>query len=254
MGFHPLRALRALFEGPGAPASPPPLDPTHDLKAAYVGLVDELKARMPHEQAMEHAIGAGFDEIGPMEAGIVLHYGLPRDGYLIDVGCGSGRLAKPLAARHPGRYLGVDLASDLLDHARKVAARPDWRFEEVDHIAIPEADGVADMVCFFSVLTHLLHEQSYWYLEEARRVLKPGGRIVFSFLEFTEPWHFRIFLQGVEAAKARERKPLDVFIDRAAIPVWAESLGLVLEEIRGGNDVIAPEGNLGQAICVLRKP
>lgn len=253
MGFHPLRALRALFQD--QPIQPPPVDPTRDLKAAYVGLVEELKARLPHNEAMEQAIGAGFDEIGPMEAGIVLHYGLPPDGYLIDVGCGSGRLARPLAARHPGRYLGTDLSGDLLAHAAKLSGRADWRFAEVDHIAIPEADGVADMVCFFSVLTHLLHEQSYWYLQEAHRVLKPGGKVVFSFLEFREPWHFeRIFLDGVRAARAGERKPLDVFIDREAIGIWAAGLGFAVEEIRSGNDVIAPEGNLGQAVAVLRKP
>ena len=43
---------------------------------------------------------------------------------------------------------------------------------------IPAPDGEADMVCFFSVLTHLLHEESYVYLQDARRVLKPTGKLV----------------------------------------------------------------------------
>jgi ubiquinone/menaquinone biosynthesis C-methylase UbiE len=226
-----------------------------ELKSVNVEFVESLKAQMSHDEAMEHAIGQGFDQIGPMECALVRHYGLPAGGYLIDVGCGSGRLAKPLAKTHGGRYLGIDLVPDLVAHARKVAARPDWRFEVIDHIAIPEADETADMVCFFSVLTHLLHEQAYWYLEEARRVLKPGGRVVFSFLEFQEPWHFeKIFLPTVAASKARTRAPLNVFIERPAIEVWARGLDMTLEEIRGGGEVIVPEGNLGQAIAVLRKP
>lgn len=225
-----------------------------ELKSVNVDFVEALKARMPHDQAMEHAIGAGFEEIGAMEAALVRHYGLAEEDYLVDVGCGSGRLAKPLAKLHRGRYLGIDLVPDLVAHARRVAERPDWRFEVIDHIGIPEADGQADMTCFFSVLTHLLHEQSYWYLEEARRVLKPGGRIVLSFLEFREPGHLPIFFSTVAQTKVAAREPLNVFIERSVFPVWAGRLGLDVVEIRDGGDVIVPEGNLGQAICVLQKP
>jgi SAM-dependent methyltransferase len=225
-----------------------------DLKQVNVEFVEQIKAKMPHDRAMEHAIGAGFEAVGALEVGLVRHYGLAEDGYLIDVGCGSGRLAKPLSKVHRGRYLGVDLVPDLVAHARKVAARPDWRFEVIDHIAIPEADGQADVVCFFSVLTHLLHEQSYWYLEEAKRVLKPGGRIVLSFLEFAEPGHMPIFLSTLANAKARAREPLNVFIERSVFPVWAELLGLKVVEIRGGPDAVVPEGALGQSVCVLEKP
>lgn len=250
-GFHPRRALRGLRSRLGlGPASLNPLD----LKGVNVAYVAKLKTLMPHDEAMEIAIGGGFELIGGIEAGLVRHYGLPVDGYLIDVGCGSGRLAKPLSTWLRGRYLGLDLVPDLVAHARQGAARADWRFEVVDHIGIPEADGQADMVCFFSVLTHLLHEQSYWYLEEARRVLKPGGVIVFSFLEFREPAHMKIFLDTVEVARQRVLSPLNVFLDRGAIALWAEQLGLELVEIRGGGDEVVAEGNLGQALCVLRKP
>jgi SAM-dependent methyltransferase len=248
MGFHPRRAWRALWsDAAGAPSS-------RDLKAVNVAYVEGVKATMPHERAMEYAIGDGFEEIGAMEAALVRHFGLPQDGYLVDVGCGAGRLARPLAAWLKGRYLGIDLVPDLVAHARKIAARPDWRFEVIDHIAIPEADGAADMVCFFSVLTHLLHEQSYWYLEEARRVLKPGGRIVFSFLEFREPGHMPVFKATLDGAKSQVVAPMNVFIERGAIEVWARELGLRLVEFRDGGDHVVPEGNLGQALCVLEKP
>jgi len=232
------------------------LDPVSqtDLKAVNVRFVDALKGQMPHDQAMELAIGGGFEQIGPVEVGLLRHYGLPQDGYLIDVGCGSGRLAKPLSAWLTGRYLGIDLVPALVAHARKIAARPDWRFQVIDHIGIPEQDGQADMVCFFSVLTHLTHEQSYWYLDEAKRVLKPGGRIVFSFLEFREPVHLKVFLDTVDATRRKVEMPMNTFIDREAVGYWAEALGLEMVEIRSGRDVIAPEGNLGQSTCVLRKP
>lgn len=225
------------------------------LKTAYVAHVEALKQILPHDHAMEQAIGGNFDTIGPIEVGIVRACGLARDGYLIDVGCGSGRLARPLSDYlTDGHYLGIDLVPDLIAHARSIVPRPDWRFEVVDHIAIPEADGRADLVCFFSVLTHLTHEQSYWYLEEARRVLKPGGAIVFSFLEFAQLAHWPIFEATVQAAKAGNMEPMNVFLERGAVAVWADKLGMELADLRGAGDKFSDAGHLGQAVCVLRKP
>jgi SAM-dependent methyltransferase len=225
-----------------------------DLKGAYVRHVETMRATTPGGDAMAVAIGGAFDQIGAVESALLRRYGLPVDGYVIDVGCGSGRLAKPLSDWLEGRYLGIDLVPALLKHARALVPRPDWRFEEVDHIAIPEADGQADMVVFFSVLTHLLHEQSYWYLEEARRVLKPGGRIIFSFLEFKEPHHWRAFHETIDGAKHNVDTHLNVFMDRDWIPIWADHLDLIVEDVRTAADPVVPEGHLGQAFCVLRKP
>jgi SAM-dependent methyltransferase len=225
-----------------------------DLKAVNTAFVSAIKAQMSHGEAMETAIGGGFEQFGAIELAVLRHYGLPELGHLVDVGCGSGRLARPLSAWLKGTYLGIDLVPDLVAHARKIALRPDWRFEVIDHIGIPEADSEADMVCFFSVLTHLLHEQSYWYLEEARRVLKPGGRIVFSFLEFREPGHLQVFRDTVTSAKRQSLQPLNTFIERGAIDVWARELGLEIIDIRDGTDAVVPEGPLGQSICVLSKP
>jgi SAM-dependent methyltransferase len=254
--FHPRRAWRTLWspllQPTHSPAGEP--QPCSDLKQAYVAYVEQAKASMPHDEAMAWAIGAGFDEVGRVQAGILRHYGLEPNHYLIDVGCGSGRLAKPMAGYLKGRYLGFDLVPDLVEHARKVAARPDWRFEVIDHIGIPEEDGQADVVCFFSVLTHLRHEQSYWYLEEAKRVLKPGGRIVFSFLEFAEAGHMAVFWATLRETKARIAAPMNVFMDRGGIHRFADALGLRFADIKFGSEQIVPEGVLGQSVCMMEKP
>lgn len=219
-----------------------------------MAFVAAIKTQMPHAEAMERAIGGGFEQFGAIELAVLRHYGLPLEGHLVDVGCGSGRLAGPLSRWLKGTYLGVDLVPDLIAHARKLAGRPDWRFEVIDHIGIPEPAEAADMVCFFSVLTHLLHEQSYWYLEEARRVLKPGGTIVFSFLEFRDPAHLQVFRDTVLNTKKKNLQPLNTFIERGAIEIWARELQLEIVDIRDGSDPVVSEGALGQSICVLRKP
>lgn len=249
--FHPLRLVRQVLSRAQIETRQP--DAT-DLKAVNMAFVNAIKTQMPHEQAMECAIGGGFEQFGAIELAILRHYGLAEHAHLIDVGCGSGRLARPLSLWLKGTYLGVDLVPDLIAHARKIAARPDWRFEVIDHIGIPEADGAADMVCFFSVLTHLLHEQSYWYLEEASRVLKPGGRVVFSFLEFRDPVHLQIFHDTVTSAKRQNLQPLNTFIERGTIDIWARELGLEVIDVRDGSDPVVTDGALGQSICVLGKP
>jgi SAM-dependent methyltransferase len=230
-----------------------PANRTRDLKRVYVEHVARMAAAAPREVALEAAVGGHFDVIGRIEVAILRHYGLKQDDSVIDVGCGSGRLAKPLSAYLRGRYSGFDVVDDLVEHARAVVQRPDWRFEAIDHIGIPEPDGSADMVCFFSVFTHLLHEQSYWYLQEAIRVLKPGGKILFSFLEFREPAHWAVFTGTLAQAKAMMNTPLNVFLSREAILVWAEDLGLQIEEIRDAAAAVSPDGALGQTLCVLRK-
>lgn len=240
-----------------------------NLKETYSRLVRLLSKQPNLPEPLQTAIGGEFEAFGLIQRDMLRFYGLQPDHVLVDVGCGSGRLTIPLSREHPGGYLGTDLVEELLDYARARCERPDWRFALVDHLEIPAADESADMVCFFSVLTHVLHEHSYLYLEEARRVLKPGGRIVFSFLEFSDPAHWKVFEMTLADTRGPNVHPLNVFIDRAAIRCWSEKLNLPVVDIRSGSDLFVPlrepvqlegglkfsdRGKLGQAICVLEKP
>ena len=237
-----------------------------DIKGAYRRWVTQAKSGRSKADAMKVAIGAQFDAYGLIEVDMLRFFGLRDHDAVIDVGCGSGRTAIPLSKTHQGTYLGTDVVPELVDFARASCSRPDWRFEVVDGLRIPAPDRSADMVCFFSVLTHLLHEQSYLYLEDARRVLKPDGRIVFSFLEFRMPFHWNVFASTVDDARGRNEHPLNVFIERDAIQAWAAHLGLAVLDVRDGDEpfvplsrpvtldsgqVLSERGNLGQSICVL---
>ncbi len=237
-----------------------------DIKGMYQRYVKSLGHRHDRARAMELAIGGEFTAFGIIERDILIQYGLRPDDFVIDVGCGSGRLARPLAEYLRGPYLGIDIVPDLLDYAREIVGRPDWRFEVAPGLQIPERDNAADVVCFYSVFTHLLHEQSYVYLQEACRVLKPGGRIVFSFLEFAISSHWTVFAGTV--ADIGGQHPLNVFIGRDAIRAWAEHLPVEIVAIHDGDKphvplrqpvtldngtVVSELGNLGQSVCVLRK-
>lgn len=238
-------------------------------KEAYVAKFDEHVRKSGLTDAAQLHVGglARYELVGFIAAEMLKKYVIKPDSYLVDVGCGSGRIAAYLAELPRLKYLGTDVVGKILDVARTRCNRPDWRFEEVSDLVIPVEDGSVDAVCFFSVLTHLLHEQSFVYLREATRVLKPGGKIGFSYLAFGESSHHDLFRELVRTHQ--QRKVLTMFFDRPAIEFWARELKLeIIELISNENPMlnidppvtlkdgrtVSGEQRLGQAFCVLGKP
>lgn len=214
--------------------------------ADYQRLVRRKLLGGDRDKAMADAVGGQYERGGDRERTLLLDLGLSEGCYLIDAGCGSGRLSASVARNGPDlRYLGTDVVPELLAYARERSARPDWRFELVDGLAIPERDSAADMVCFFSVLTHLTEEEGDSYLREARRVLKPGGKIVCSFLDPAEfsPW-FRLRIGASQVVHRLVRhNHLTVFTPRAVMERRARDLGMAARFI--GDEAV------GQHICVF---
>jgi len=232
------------------------------FRSSYKKHVKNLKSKYDEERAMSLAVGGEFEAIGKLEKALLVQYGLEPTHTVIDVGCGSGRLAFQLKEYLTSRYIGLDVVEDLLRYAERICQRDDWEFKTASGLSIPEPSESAELVCFFSVFTHLLHEESYQYLEDAKRVLKPGGKIIFSFLEFRIPSHWMVFETAV-----RDTNPNKVstqFLSRDAIEAWVDHLGLRIATIHDGDkpyiklhEVIREEsgeevkGTLGQSVCVL---
>jgi len=236
-----------------------------DFRKAHQTQFHNLRGGYTLKETAEMFVGGEFEPFGTLLRETLIHYGLKPDDYLIDVGCGSGRLAKPLSQYLKGKYLGIDVVPELVDYAGKLVARPDWRFEVAKGLTIPERDGQADMICFFSVLTHLLHEESYLYLLEAKRVLKPGGKIVASFLDFKIDRHWSVFEANVKDVGIGS-KPLNMFMSVDLMQKWAKHLDLEIETITDGDEktiplsqpitfgsgeIVEEISELGQSLCVL---
>lgn len=220
----------------------------------YARLVWKLRLKYPLDEAMSRAVGGGgYVHIGAIQAAIVEYAGL-RDGQtLVDLGCGSGRLSSALGQKMSIDYCGLDVVKALLKYAKKKAPE-NYRFILNRSLSMPLPDACADMATAFSVFTHLLHHESYIYLEELRRVTRPGGVVIFSFLEFCEPHHWAQFEATVEVQRTARLPHLNQFIERSQIEFWAYKLGY--ESVRFVDSSAAPWGTtdaLGQTLAVLQR-
>ncbi len=219
-----------------------------NARASYADHMSNLAARHDLETAMSLVVGGNYVEVGETLRKRLVRFGLKTGDYLIDVGCGSGRVATALTRSPLGKelsYLGLDVVPAMLDFAREKCQRPDWRFELATEPKIPERDNCADFVCFFSVFTHLMQEESFLYLREARRVLKPGGLIAASYLDISAPGQWAIFETNVNSTKARQLMPMDIFLSPDFFKIWAAKLDLEI--------VSDPPVEQGQRLCLLRK-
>jgi SAM-dependent methyltransferase len=113
--------------------------------------------------------------------------------FVVDFGCGCGRIARQLAQQRerPERYVGVDLHRGMIKwcednlgsrisgfefHHHDVynpSFNPDQALPRV--APIPVDTGQATLVIAWSVFTHLLQSQVEWYLTELHRILAEDG-------------------------------------------------------------------------------
>jgi SAM-dependent methyltransferase len=212
----------------------------------YEAYVARMQTLFKHDEAMAYAVGGGdFSKVGEWELGLLTSSGLREGHSIVDVGCGSGRLAGALTERFGDRisYLGLDIVQTMLDYAKTVSD-PSYRFAMNTELSIPAPDASCDFIVFFSVVTHLLHEESFRYLRDARRAVKPDGRVALTFLESKQNW--TIFERVVEVSENPAiHEPLVMFIERPMLEVWADRLGFEIEQI------VSP-GPSEQMFAVLR--
>jgi SAM-dependent methyltransferase len=93
---------------------------------------------------------------------------------VLDLGCGAGRFVAALRAAGADP-VGVELAQAALERARRNVPGADLRLVEPDG-SLPLGHGEVDLVWCSEVLEHV--PDTVALLTEARRVLRPGGRLL----------------------------------------------------------------------------
>ncbi|MGB8643844.1 MAG: class I SAM-dependent methyltransferase [Anaerolineae bacterium] len=115
--------------------------------------------------------GASGAWVNQRELALILSL-LPPAPRVLDLGCGTGRLTRALARQ--SQTVGLDAAGSMLQEARRIAPLP---FIQGDAFTLPFADASFDGV---TALRLVFHFQALGpLLSEMRRVVKPGGSVVF---------------------------------------------------------------------------
>lgn len=153
---------------------------------------------------------------------------------ILDVGCGGGLLTFALAEQG-WICTGLDRSDEVLQVGR--ARDPQQQIQWVQGRAeqLPFPDACFDVVCLMDVLEHVEDPQKS--LAEARRVLAPGGILLFHTFN-------RTLLSWLFAAKGLDWFIKDsqnhihdwrLFIKPKELRGWLQDLGLVVESLEGIN-------------------
>lgn len=94
--------------------------------------------------------------------------------HALDVGCGTGMLARRLASRAE-RVTGVDVDPRMIAAADETPKPPHVSFLHADVMTQPFAPGTFDFICSVTTLHHLPLEQA---LHRFGELLAPGGVLV----------------------------------------------------------------------------
>jgi SAM-dependent methyltransferase len=183
---------------------------------------------------------------------------LPRGGVVLDLGCGRGATARLLAAQGHS-VLALDASPEFLAEAGGPGITPLLGRAQ----ALPLAGGCVDAVFCECVLS--VTGTARAVLDEARRVLKPGGWLVLSDLYRRGPMEDPTQGRGDCVSSALHREALLPQLEQSGFApglvedhsrLLAELAGRLIlagvpsAELRGG---CAPGARPGYFLCLARK-
>jgi ubiquinone/menaquinone biosynthesis C-methylase UbiE len=150
--------------------------------------------------------------LGPL----VAQAGLQPSHRVLDIGCGTGTLAVMIARAHPAiEVTGVDPDPRALARAVRKAGRAGVavRFDRGFADALAYANQTFDRVFSSMMLHHVPRAEKPGVLAEARRVLKPGGRL--ELLDFAGGTHALVahVLHGRRASASADERLLRLLRD-----------------------------------------
>jgi SAM-dependent methyltransferase len=140
-------------------------------------------------------VGGMWDEIGDLQIGFLKARGLSPGHRLVDIGCGSLRGGvRCVSYLDRGNYYGLDINASLIEAGREELVRSGLTGKQPNLLVNDKFEmsrfGVSfDYAIAVSVFTHLYMNHIARCLVEARKVLKPGGKLFATFFESPSSLH-----------------------------------------------------------------
>ena len=173
--------------------------------------------------------------------------GLRPDDVILEIGCGIGRVGKPLSAQCL-HWFGADISAVMLGHAAaRLKDRPNTTLVELATVGLQEFPRDAfDLVYCTTVFMHLLEWDRYRYVEESLRVLRPGGRCYFDNYPLDSEHGWRVFLESSGYPLDRRPAHLSMSSSREELRTYLSRAGFA--------DVAVHDLANGMIAATARKP
>jgi ubiquinone/menaquinone biosynthesis C-methylase UbiE len=134
--------------------------------------------------------------------------GVCRTDRVLEIGCGSGRIGMKLAPLCL-EWTGADISPKMLSlAASRLSTLQNVRFTQLEDRYLEKFQASSfDVVYITSVLGHLDEIDRWRYVEEAFRVLRPGGRLLLDNIDIESDEGWSMFLNDVSRYQTLERPP-----------------------------------------------
>jgi SAM-dependent methyltransferase len=166
--------LKRKFGSRFRPQDPGPIAPPELIETEALMWADDLKIR----RKPEWYFGSGYREAWTVLT-TVEQYGAPLGAIksILEFGCGSGRVIRHFRCVEGLRLVGTDANSRPIEWDRNNLPGIEFSHNALEP-PLAYSDGSFDLIYALSVFTHIpLGWQRAW-LDELRRVLRPGGYLL----------------------------------------------------------------------------
>lgn len=212
---------------------------------AYYFVDSRLRYRAPDEASF----WAGGEEALANLLG-ALDVTVKPGSVVVDIGCGLGRLTRPLASA-AARVIAIDISHEMLDRAARLnpqLGNVQWLHGDGESLR-PIPDASVDVCVSHVVFRHIPDPAiTLGYIREMARVLTPGGVAAFELSNDPQPHTPGRASRADKLAVRLGRRPrgqtdapwLGSSVDLADVRATAESNGLELARVSGaGNEFCA---------------